>query len=126
MEEPKKLYIEQDKLIIPMTLWGTAEEFGIKPLYFCDPEGNDYRGILYQQVLDWLREQHQIHVTILPDKNAGRIVFNTKIDIDTDYSYSLIQPTPRTEADRITTSDTYNKALNKGIAKAFQIIKEEK
>lgn len=77
---------------------------------------------LYQQIVDWFREKHNILITLLPDKEEGKLCYHTIIDTNTDYSYSLIRRMARDKSERLEVSFNYYKALNKAIEESFKLI----
>lgn len=82
---------------------------------------------LYQQITDWLRDKHNIFITILPNKDSneqgGKVLYHTTIiDTNTDYSYSLIRRLARDQDDTLAKSFDYHQALNQAIKKALEMV----
>lgn len=76
---------------------------------------------LYQQVIDWFREKHNILITVIPDKENNKTCFHYIIDRDSDYPHQLFREIGRTYGE-ISKLATYYEALDKAILEAIKLI----
>ncbi len=75
---------------------------------------------LYQQIVDWFRERHEIHLCYNLHFTTSGVVAGYMFDV---YSFSAILG--RNESERTITGATYYEALNATIEKAFELIKNK-
>jgi len=80
---------------------------------------------LYQQIVNWLREKHKIHIEITPlgdEKDYPRYDFKLRTSWQSGIDYELKQLQKSYEQLIEESFETYQRALDKSIEEAFKLI----
>ena len=76
---------------------------------------------LYQQLIDWLREEHFIHISITPDWVYDEDTHNSTYD-EWYYELENLSKDKRAYTGKKGTKENYYDALQEAIKKAFELI----
>jgi len=77
---------------------------------------------LYQQIIDWLRKTHKIHIQIFIGHDEDKIWYNFDLEpVELGYNYE--PHTCDTDVEGYDKENGYYLTLNKAITEAFKIIK---
>lgn len=77
---------------------------------------------LYQQMVDWLREKHNLHITVIPLGSFLKKKTITMYDVYVNNNYMYADINLDAKGDGIPEFKTYYDALNKGIEIALNSI----